>query len=68
MAKAIHERLGLTKDAWEALPTEEQDKLKSQLDWTTKPCDICGKDVAVLNTHEGKTWCLEHRGKWGQES
>lgn len=66
MAKPNYERLGISPELWVTLSADDQEKLKSQ-QWTKKPCTICGKDVAVLKSHEGDTWCMEHRGKWGQE-
>lgn len=57
------DRYGMTQEDWENLSEEDREKLTGQ-EWVTKHCDICGKAVAVLSTHEGPTWCLEHAGTW----
>lgn len=62
----VWEQYGLTEGEWSALSEQDKEKLTG-LNWTSKPCKICGKAVSVLDSHEGDTWCLEHAGKWGKE-
>ena len=51
---------------YETLDPEAEKKLAGQ-NWTTKPCAICKKPTAVLKSHTGKTWDMEHGGHWRKE-
>lgn len=59
-------RFGLSEERWLELTPDERNKL-SGTRFKIKKCDICGKNVTVLDTHQGATWCLEHAGSWKED-
>lgn len=57
----FRENLGLSQEEWDALSITDRNRLTGE-NWQTKPCQVCGKLVAVMGDVD-PVLCLEHQGE-----